>query len=162
MTIYANPAVSRNVRNTGNASDLTVNVFVFDLANTAYRPASIGVGDQIQVGVVPAGDILVPHLCRYDSAVVDSNGTPTGSASLGTIGTPAALKATTAVGATQLLTAEDFALATAGTIGDPNADVPIYLTFTAAVATLAATGKITFVQITRAAREDGIDGAAVG
>ena len=154
MTIFANPNVTHNLRNTGNAAGLSINIFNFDLADSAYKPAAIGVGDKIQIGTIPAGDALVPHLCRIDVPIIDSNGTPTGSASIGTTGFPSALNATGAVAAAQLLSGEDFALATAGNIGDANVDTPIYLTFTAAVATLAATGKITFVQITRALRQD--------
>ena len=152
--IYANPAVVRNLRTTDDASDLTVNIFNFDLADSAYKPASIANGDQIQIGTLPGGEALVPHLCRLDVPIIDSDGSATGSASIGTADTPAALKATTSVAAALLLTNEDFALATAGTIGNANDDVPIYLTFTAAVATLATSGKITFVQISRAFRQD--------
>jgi hypothetical protein len=161
-TIFTNPGVSRNLRTADDAGDLTFNAFVFDLANTAYAPTAIANGDKIQIGTVPAGEKLVAHLCRLDIPVIDTDVSPTATGTVGTAASAAAVAGSQTLSASaKLLTAEDFALTTAE-VGDANVDTPIYLTFTAAVKTLAATGKIVFEQVSRPVRCDAPDFAVVG
>lgn len=147
--IYKNPQVQKNVNTAEDAGDLVHNQFTFDFAKS-YAPGStaLGVGDQIQVGVVPAGEVLVPHLCLLRIPAIDSNGSPTGTAAIGTATTDNALKATASVAAAQTLSGEDFTLTT-GPIGADNADTPIYLTIKAVMATQITTGKIIFDQVCR-------------
>lgn len=141
MPTYKNPTNARIVATPEGATDLAVNPQVFDFANTAYRPSSLVNTDKIEVGVVPAGYVLVEHLSAIRIPQIDSNGTPTGQASIGTAAVPAALRAAGVVNAALTLTGEDFTL-TNGPIGSRTADTPIYLTFTANVATTVTTGKI--------------------
>ncbi len=141
MATYANPAAERSLSNTDRAGTVVVNPFAFDVANTAYKPASLVSTDKVQIGIVPAGCVLLPHLSLVRIPILDTNGAPTGSASIGTAASAAALKATAAVNAAQTLSGEDFLL-TSGPIGSKTVDTPIYLTFTASVATLQTAGTI--------------------
>jgi hypothetical protein len=141
MTTYANPAAERSMANNDRVGDLVVNPFAFDVANAAYKPASLAISDKVQIGIVPAGCVLLPHLSLIRIPALDTNGSPTGSASIGTSASAANIKATTSVSAAQTLSGEDFLL-TNGPIGSRTVDTPIYLTFTAAVATLQTTGTI--------------------
>lgn len=141
MATYKNPAVLQGKAVPQQAGELVLPAReVFDFANTAYKPAAIVNTDKIQIGVIPAGCKLVPHLASIQIPIIDTNGAPTGQASIGTATTPAALKAAAAVsGAAQRLTGEDLLPAD---IGAKDVDVPVYLTFTANVATLQTVGKI--------------------
>lgn len=134
------------VRTSEDAGQLTYNRFVFDLANAAYRPAVVAIADGIVVGVVPAGELLLPWLSRLDIPQIDT--TANGQASLGTIAVPAALKAAGVVNAAQLMTGEDF-LTPAAVIGSRTVDTLIVLRFTVGVTTLAASGKIIGQFVTR-------------
>ncbi|GEM_PF-5931175 len=96
-------------------------------------------GDVIQVGVVPAGSKLIPHLTRLSFPVLDSNATPTGTYNVGTLVTPTALA--TGLTAGTAVTRNVGSLPDVA-IGDPDVEVPIYLTLTAALATQAAAGKV--------------------
>lgn len=140
-TTYTNPAAERSMSNTDRAGTIVVNPFAFDVANAAYKPASLGIGDKIQIGIVPAGCVLLPHLSLVRIPALDTNGSPTGSASIGTAASAANLKATAVVTSAQTLSGEDFLLSN-GPIGSKTVDTPIYLTFTIAVATLQTTGTI--------------------
>lgn len=155
-TNYTNPAAERSMANSDSAGQLVVNPFKFDVANTAYKPASLGIGDAIQIGIVPAGCVLLPHLSLVRIPALDTNGSPTGSASIGTAASAANLKATTAVSAAQTLSGEDFLLVN-GPIGSKTVDTPILLTFTAAVATLQTTGTI-YADLAIRAWDANIDG----
>lgn len=141
MPTYKNPSVLQGKAVPLAAGLAVVNREVFDVANASYKPASLVNGDRIQIGVVPAGCKLVSHLSLIRIPILDTNGVPTGSASLGTNTTPAALRATAVVNAAQVISGEDFTTATSD-IGAKDVDVPLYAVFTANVATLAVTGKI--------------------
>ena len=159
MATYANPFPSKQGPIPSAVGVLVHDRQVFDLAATAgYRPAAApAINDLIQIFEVPAGCALVPHLSRIAIPVIDSNGTPTGQASIGTAAVPAALRATGTVGtAVQVQSGEDL-LEPAAVIGHPDLPTPVYLKFTAAVATLATTGKVVFDGVIRAYRSD-IDG----
>lgn len=160
-TKYFNPAVLRNLRVADDAGDVTCNIFVFDFADKSYAPATLGVGDSIQIGTIPAGEKLLPHLSRLDLPAVDTNGTPTGTFTGGTASSAAALLASHAAQTAATIVGAGFALST-GEVGDANVDTPILLTMTAAVATVAATGKIGFEQFSRPIRCDAPDNAVVG
>lgn len=140
-TIYKNPAAERSMANCDSAGDLVLNPFAFDLSNANYKPATLGIGDSIQIGIVPAGCVLVPHLSLLRIPALDTSGSPTGSASIGTAAAPASIKATAVVSAAQTLSDEDVLLVN-GPIGSRTVDTPIYLTFTAAVATVQTAGTI--------------------
>lgn len=141
MATFKNPAVLQGKPVPTQANQIAPVREVFDLANPAYRPAAVANGDRIQIGVIPAGCKLIPHLTCIRLPQIDSNGTPTGQAQIGTANDPDALRAAGAVNAAQTLSGEDFTLATAD-LGAKFEDVPVYLAFTANVATLAASGKI--------------------
>ncbi|WP_202841965.1 hypothetical protein [Luteimonas saliphila] len=149
MTEYANPGVSKNVRASEDAGQLTYNRFTFDFA-ASYAPATFtnASSDRIQVGEVPAGEVLVPHLCRMDIPELDTAGSPTGDYSLGIAGAAASLRASAASETPVVLTGEDF-LVPATPIGARDVPTPIYLSAVAAHATIAATGVLVFEQVTR-------------
>lgn len=121
----------------------------FDIAKaTSYGvlPAQVipamGVGDQIEIGVVPAGSKLIPALTHGNVPILDSNGAPLAQYSIGTATTAAALKAATTAAVALVIKPGDL-LATAGAeIGSAVSDVPIYATFTVAAATPAVVGVI--------------------
>lgn len=105
-------------------------------------------GDQVQIGVVPAGMVLVPHLSLFQAPILDSNGAPTLTYKVGTDAVPDAVAAQKSGSTAQTLAGKDFTLT--GVVGDPENDTPIYLTATAAAATLAAVGDIVFTPALRA------------
>ena len=148
MTTFRNPAVLAGKAVGTKAGELTINREVFDLANTGYRPSAIASGNLIQIGVVPAGNKLVPYLCLLQIPTLDSDGSPTGDYTLGSANDPDALKGSAAAETAVNLSGEDFIVGTAdlGALAD---DVPIYLKATNNIATLAATGKIVFDVVTR-------------
>lgn len=156
MTTYANPSVGKNVRTSEDAGQLTLNLFVFDLAATAYQPPALAQNDLIQIGLVPLGEKLVPHLCRIDVPQLDSNGAPTGDYAIGTLADDDALKGSAASETAVTLFGEDFALATAA-VGSASDDTPIYLKAVNASATLPVVGKIVFFAVSRPVRAD-LDG----
>ena len=161
-TNYSNPDVQKNLRTAEDAGDVTVNVFVFDFANAAYKPAALVSGDTIQIGTIPAGEKLVAHLSRLDLPIIDTNGAPTGTGTVGITGSAADIAASQTLSATaKILVGSSFALATAD-VGDPNVDTPVYLTLTANVATLATTGKIVFHQVSRPFMNGDPDNGTVG
>lgn len=148
-----------NVATSDDAGGLRLNLFVLDLTNPqvidaatpnngAAKLTAPQVGDLLQIGVVPAGEVLVPQLCNLRVPIMDTNGSPTGSFQLGTLAVANALLGTTLVNAVGSSFGEDFTLTT-GPIGADNADTPIYMKWIAVVATLAVTGKLVFEQVTR-------------
>lgn len=149
MTISRNPAVSKNLRTSEAAGQLTLNHFEFDLAGP-YAPSTFAStsSDRIQIGEVPAGEVLVPHLCRISIPALDANGSPTGDYAIGTEDDPDALKGTAASETPVVLSGEDL-LYPAPPIGSPNVPTPIYVSALAAHATLATSGVIVFDQVTR-------------
>lgn len=152
-TTYAPGVLSKGVVATSeDAGQLTFNPFTFDFANTAYRPTTLVAGDKLQIGLVPKGERLVPHLCRADMLKLDTHVSPTGDYSIGTSATTDALKASTAAEtAAATLFGEDWALSTAE-VGSDTDDTPIYIVIINDIATVPSTGKIKFWQVTRPAR----------
>jgi len=149
MATARNPGVSKNVRTSEDAGQLTLNHFEFDLA-ASYRPTSFAAttSDRIQIGEVPAGEVLVPHLCRIAVPVLDTHNSPTGDYSIGTADDADALKGTAASETAVVLSGEDLLVQPDG-VGSRDQPTPIYLHALGAHATLAATGKVVFDQVSR-------------
>lgn len=141
MATSKNPAVDQGQAVPASAGVVVVNRSVFDFSDTSYAPASIASADLIQIGVVPAGCKLIPHLCRISVPTLDSNGSPTGDYTLGSSVDPDALKGSAAAETAVVLSGEDFT-ATTSELGAKAADVKVYLKAVAAVATAAVTGSI--------------------
>lgn len=163
MPTYSNPSLAPLTPIPSAVGPLIHDRRTFDLAASAgYRPASLVNGDDIILFTVPAGCVLVPHLTRIAFPVIDSNGAPTGQASIGHIvqdaaAVPASLRAAATVGtAVRVDSGEDF-LQPAAPIGHPTLPTNVILRFTANVATLAASGQIVCDYFVRAYRTD-IDG----
>lgn len=158
MPTYSNPSLAPLTPIPSSVGPLIHDRRTFDLAASAgHRPASLVSGDDIVLFTVPAGCVLVPHLCRFSFPVIDSAGSPTGQASIGTTAVPAALRAAAVVsGAARIDSGEDLLQPTAP-IGHPTEPVNVVLRFTANVATLATTGQIVSDFVVRAYRTD-IDG----
>lgn len=112
----------------------------FDFSIAAQRPATLVSTDKVQIGVVPAGCVMVQHLSRIVTPAFDTNGAPTGDFSIGTADAPTALKAAGAAETPLVLTGEDLLASTV--IGARDVDTPIYAVFTANVATVTTTGVI--------------------
>jgi hypothetical protein len=125
---------------------------VTNLASPGFWPAAIAVGDQIQIGEVPAGAVLIPWLSNIQLPVLDSGPAGTLSVSLGTQATPAALKATAAAEAATNVPGSS--LSATALIGDPVNPTPIYITATAAAVAAAQTGRIVANLAFRAWRDD--------
>lgn len=140
MTTYANPAAERSLANTDSAGVLVCNPSKFVLG-ASYAPTDINNGDLIQIGIVPAGCKLVPHLCRISVPQLDSNGAPTGDYSIGSATTAGALKGTAASETAVVLSGEDF-VADTSELGARNVDVPVYIKALADSATTPTTGTI--------------------
>lgn len=113
---------------------------VTDLADRTIFPANVANADQIQIGVVPAGSVLVPHLTAIRVPRLDTNGAATGKFKIGTESVLDAVAAEQNGNAAVTLSGEDLALFGA-TVGSPTEDTPIFLNASAAVATLG-TGKV--------------------
>lgn len=130
------------------AGGLTFNKFFYDFADKAYA-GNLAANDMLCIGVVPAGNVLVPQLSRIDMLQIDTGGAPTGDYSIGTETTADALKASTASEtAAATLFGEDFALATAE-VGSKTVDTPIYVKAINASQTTPTTGKIVAHLVTR-------------
>lgn len=148
-----NPTIGTSLRTSEDAGQLTHNKFVFDFA-APYAPTAIVAADRIQVGVVPAGEVLVPQLSLMSIPNMDTSG-PTGDYSIGTADDPDALKAAAAAETAVVLFGEDWVLT--NPVGAKDVDTPIYVVFTNPVNTPPTSGKITFEQVTRP-WDDQIDG----
>lgn len=148
MTTYTNPATERSLVNTDSAGVLACNPSKFALG-ASYAPSDINTGDLIQIGIVPAGCKLVPHLCRISVPVLDSNGAPTGDYSIGSATDPDALKDTAASETAVVLSGEDFTADTSE-LGARNVDVPVYIKALADSATTPTTGTIDVDLVIRA------------
>ncbi|MDN5925036.1 MAG: hypothetical protein L0H70_08565 [Xanthomonadales bacterium] len=113
---------------------------VTDVAGDDF-PTSIADGDLVQIGVVPANCVLVPHLCNIAVPILDTNGTATLKFTVGTAAdTDVLVSSEKDAKAAVTLKPGDLLPAT---VGDPENDTPIYLVATAAAATLATSGTIT-------------------
>lgn len=126
-----------------------------DLANTQEFPAAAANADQIQIGVVPAGHVLVPQLTLIQVPQIDTNGAATGKYKIGTATTLDAVVIEQNGSAAKTLFGKDLVLT--GTVGSQTDDTPIYLNVSAAIATQAATGKIV-ADFAFRAYESSIDG----
>lgn len=149
MTISRNPGVSKNVRTSEAAGQLSLNHFEFDFA-APYAPATFtnSTSDAIQIAEIPAGEVLVPHLCRISIPQLDTDGSPTGDYSIGTEDDPDALKGTAASETAVVLTGEDI-LVQATPVGSRDQPTPIYVHARGAHATVATTGKVVVDLVTR-------------
>jgi hypothetical protein len=163
MPTYSNPSLATLTPIPSTVGPAIHDRRVFDLAAAAgYRPPSLVNTDDIVLFTVPAGCVLIPHLTRIAFPVIDSNGTPTGQASIGHVvqdaaAVPASLRAAQSVGtAVRVDSGEDF-LQPNVPIGHPTLPTNVILRLTANVATLAASGQIVSDYFVRAYRSD-IDG----
>lgn len=127
-----------------------------NLADPTQWPAAPASGDQIQIGVIPAGHVLVPHLSLIRVPELDSNASATGKFKLGTDAANTAVAVEQNAGGDIVLSGEDLVLT--GTVGSQTDDTPIYLTLSAALATKVTTGKIVADLAIRSYRQD-IDAA---
>lgn len=157
MTTHANPKVDANLPNVPDVGQIAFNRHVFDIAvGAGYRPAAIAENDLIQIGVVPAGHVLIPHLSRLSWPALEG-GTPASDYTIGTAASPAILKGSAASETAVVLFGEDW-LVPATPIGARDADTPIYAKIiTAAFHTIATTGQIVFEPVYRPWRAD-LDG----
>lgn len=153
MTIHKNPASEKNVATPQQAGELVVQPCKFDFA-ASYTTDTLALNDQVLVGVVPAGAVLVQHLSRISLPAFETDGSPTGDYTVGTDADPDALIGTGAAETARVLSGEDF---TAGNVvGDRFNDTPIYAKFSEAVTAVTTTGVITADLVFRAWQE-GID-----
>ncbi len=146
MTQYLNPHLQARITpNTKGA--LYEDRQLTNLADPIAVPPALAVGDQLQIGVIPAGCVLVPELTTLHLPVFDTNAAPTGAATIGTAASTAILAGAQALSATQ----KDLRGSALGfsalpgaavPLGSPDTDIPIFLTFTGAVATRAAVGQV--------------------
>jgi hypothetical protein len=136
---------------------------VINLADTVAVPGPIALGDSIQIGVIPAGAVLVPELTTIQAARIDTGAT--GKATIETTIGSANICVEKAVNAALLLRGSDLKpspvpvepgqTSPVPEIGSTTDDIPIYLTFTAAVATLARSGFIVCDLALRAVQSPG-------
>lgn len=137
MSTYNNPKLLSRVTPTANGA-LYIDRQVTDISDPAAFPAALANADLVQIGVVPAGTKLVPHLCRLSLPDLDTGST--GNASVGTAASGASLIAAGSIQAAAVKSQSDFK---AVEIGSPTDDTPLYLAATAA-STTPATGQIVF------------------
>lgn len=144
MSVYAWPGLASGIKTSEDAGQVSLNVFVTNLADIAQRPAALAIGDDLLIGYIPAGEKFVPHLSEFSLPITDSNGSPTGTYQLGVGGTtpdPDAFVGTANGSTAVTLSGEDFTLATAE-VGNRYDVTPIYLRAIAAFATVQSVGKI--------------------
>jgi hypothetical protein len=93
MATFFNPANrARSGLSIFAAGLMAIDKFTFSLA-ASYATGAATDESLIEIGIVPAGQVLVPQLSLLDIPVLDSNGAPTGDYEIGTAAVPAALKA---------------------------------------------------------------------
>lgn len=153
MSTFKNPRVTPKVTPFAVGA-LYVDRQAFDLSDAAYKPSALASGDKIQIGVVPAGCALVPQLSTGKVPILDTNGAATAAYTIGTADDADALLASKDGDAAVTVSPGDLLGAT---VGSPEEDTPIYLTLTAAAATLATSGVITCDWVFRAWQPE-IDG----
>ena len=152
MADFANPNINDVLPNVPDTGTIAFNRFTYDQA-ASYHAAAVSVGDRIQIGVIPAGQVMVQHLSRLSIPALEG-ATPLSDYTIGTEADPDALKGTAASETAVVLTGEDF-LVGADPIGHPAEDTPIYITsITANQTNVATTGKIVFEPALRAWRDD--------
>lgn len=152
-TTYANPKQRAGITAEA-AGALYLDKQSVGLSDPALNLDALAAGDAIQIGVVPAGHVLVPKLSTLDLPVLDTGASGTGEFSVGTSDDPDGLAPAAAGTAAVAKGVGDLAGAA---IGSPLNDVPILLTCTSACTTQATTGEITGDWVLRAwdARVDG-------
>lgn len=140
MAKYDNAHLVSRATPTASAA-LYIDRQVTDLDASGFLTAAPASGDNIQIGVVPAGCKLVPQMCTIQVPVLDTNAASTVKYKIGSVATPAALvlEKTPGNNAKSTVAASDFIVGAAG-FGSPTDDVPIYLNLSAAVATQPAAG----------------------
>ena len=140
MTIRNNPKLVAGVTPDANG-DLLIDRQITNLADRGFIPANLANGDSIQIGVVPAGCVLVNHLCAIQVGILDKSGAPTVKYKIGSTASVAALAAEKTPGAAvSQVKPADFVIGPV--FGSPTDDTPIYLTLSAAIAAQATEGKI--------------------
>jgi hypothetical protein len=123
------------------AGALYVDRQITDIADRSFIPANLASGDNIQIGVVPAGCVLVQQLSTIQVPVLDTSGAPTVKYKIGSVATVGALAAEKTPGAVvSKVATTDFIVGPV--FGSPTDDTPIYLNLSAAIAAQATTGKI--------------------
>lgn len=150
---YANPKVDAILPNVPAIGSLAFNRHTFDFADTSYAPTDLNLADTVQIGVVPAGHVLVPHLCRLAVPQLET-GSPVSDYTIGTEANPDALKGSAPSETAAALFGEDW-LVPVEAIGHPTEDTPIYITIiTANPAGTAVSGSVVFEPVYRAWRDD--------
>lgn len=145
MSTYNNPSMVAGITPEA-AGAIYVDRQVTDLANAAVVPAALAVGDLLQIGVIPAGAVLVPELSTLRLPQIDTGGSGTGAASIGVAGSNAAIAAAQSVTAAKDIRGSGLSFSAlpgaSVAFGDPDDDTPIYLVLTGALVTQAKTGKV--------------------
>lgn len=140
MTIRNNAKLVAGVTPDANG-DLLTDRQITDLADRSFIPAGLASGDNIQIGVVPAGCVLVQQLSCIQVPVLDTSGAPTVKYKIGSTAVAAALAAEKTPGAAvSQVKPSDFVIGPV--FGSPTDDTPIYLNLSAAIATQATSGLI--------------------
>lgn len=148
MTQYNNPKMAPGI--TAEASGAVyIDRQVTQLADPVSFPHGLQIGDQVQVGIIPAGHVMLPYLSVINIPKIDTNAAATGTYNLGTDATPNLFGA--ALNAGQVKKA---ALTGLDVVGDQEVDTPIYITVTAALATQVTTGRIVLDIAMRAWRSE--------
>lgn len=129
------------------AGAVYVDVQETDLAHADFIDAAVASGDLIQVGVVPANCVLVPHLSKVVFPTLDASAT----VALGTKTDSDALLAAAAITAATTKFGHEL---TQAVIGDDYNDTPIYAAVGGTVAGFATTGTIELQLALRAWRHD--------
>jgi hypothetical protein len=120
---------------------------ITNLNDPVEVPAGIANGDQLQIGVIPAGTTLIPELSTLHLAIFDTNVAPTATGTVGTAAGPADIAAVqTLSGAVVNLRGSSLGFSalpgTTPPLGSPDTDIPIFITFTHALATQATSGQV--------------------
>lgn len=148
MTQYLNPSLGPRV--TAFASgQLLLDKQVTTIGDARAWPSAPANGDQIQIGVVPAGHVLVPQLSQLLVPRLDTNAAATGKYKIGTATTVDAIAAEVSAGTAQSLRGNSLVIG-GPVIGDPEVDTPIFLSLSAALATAATSGQVVAELVFRA------------
>lgn len=130
-----------------DSGSLYIDRQITDLNASGFITANPASGDNIQIGVVPAGCKLVAHLSTIQVPVLDAHASAsTVKYKIGSVAVPDALVAEKTPGnnATSLCITTDFKVGATG-FGSATVDTPIYLNLSAAVATQPnPRGKVVF------------------
>lgn len=100
---------------------------VFDFSQD-YAPAVLDAEDTFQIGIVPAGHRLIPHLCVLRMPALETGG-PTGDYTIGTETDPDALRGSAAAETAVTISGEDWTLT--NIVGSATEATPILVTIVA-------------------------------